>query len=400
MKIVEINATHRGSTGKIMLGIANVLRKNGDEAYTFSSAKKEEAPQGHEFFSTKLENFLHRLFSVTTGISGKGTKRSTKRLLEKIDKIKPDVLHLHNLHGWYINLPMLFDYIRKNNVKTVWTLHDCWAFTAQCSHFTIEKCMKWKTGCYDCPRCGLYPNTYIDRTKKMWHLKKQWFSGVKDLTIVTPSKWLGDLVKESFLQEYPVRVINNGIDLTVFNPTESDFKTKYELGEKRVVLGVAFGWGYRKGLDCFVELSKRLPENYQIVLVGTNDEVDKQLPSNIISIHKTNNQAELAQIYSAADVFVNCTREENYPTVNMEALACGTPVLTFKTGGSAEIIDESCGSAVETDDVDSIEKEIIRICEEKPYSKEACIEKAKSFDMNKRYDDYINLYKVEEREKD
>ena len=233
---------------------------------------------------------------------------------------------------------------------------------------------------------------YLDTSKKMYQLKKEWFCGVENMTIVTPSQWLSDLVKQSFLKDYPVKVINNGIDLSVFKPVESDFREKYGLVDKKIVLGVSFGWGYRKGLDVFVELAKWLSDDYRIVLVGTDANTDSSLPENIISIHRTDNQTELAKIYTAADVFVIPTREENYPTVNMEAIACGTPVVTFKTGGSPEIVDESCGSVVEVDDGDAMEKEIIRICEEKPYSNSACLERAKTFDMNDRFNEYVELY--------
>lgn len=215
------------------------------------------------------------------------------------------------------------------------------------------------------------------------------------MTIVTPSEWLASLVKESYLKYYPVKVINNGIDLNVFKPTESDFRKKYALENKYIVLGVAFGWGRRKGLDVFVELARRLDkEKYKVVLVGTDDNVDKLLPENIISIHRTQNQTELAEIYTAADVFANPTREENYPTVNMESVACGTPVVTFNTGGSPEMLDETCGAAVAKDDNDAMYNEIIRICEAKPYSLEACIKKAKGFDKNEKFGEYIRLYEV------
>ena len=214
------------------------------------------------------------------------------------------------------------------------------------------------------------------------------------MTIVTPSQWLADLVKESFLKEYPVKVIHNGIDLEVFKPTSSDFRERYGIpAEKSVLLGVAFGWGVRKGLDVFVELARRLdPEKYQIVLVGTDEKTDKLLPENIISIHRTQNQTELAEIYTAADLFVNPTREENYPTVNMESIACGTPVLTFRTGGSPEILTEKTGSVVPCDDIDALEQEIRRICIEKPFSQADCLEHAKSFDMHQRFEEYVKLY--------
>ena len=238
-----------------------------------------------------------------TGFNGCFAWFETYKLLKKIDEFKPDIIHLHNLHDSYINLPMLFSYIKKHNVPTVWTLHDCWAFTGQCPHFTMVKCDKWKAGCYGCPQYKEYPASLYDNTKKMWQLKKKWFTGVKNMTIVTPSEWLAGLARESYLKQYPIEVINNGIDLNVFKPTHSNFRKQYGIpGDKYIVLGVSFAWGYRKGLDCFVEMAEKLGEQYQIVLVGTDDEIDKNLPHNIISIHRTQNQKELAEIYSAADI--------------------------------------------------------------------------------------------------
>ena len=395
MRIVEINTVHVGSTGKIMMQIANVARRHGHEAYTFSRAwKGNKAPnEHHHFVGFFLDNVMHRILLPLIGRDDLLSYVGTRALIKKLNKIDPDVIHLHNLHGHYINFPLLFDYIKTNNKRMVWTLHDCWTFTGHCTYFTAVKCDRWKNGCHHCPQSKAYPKMYTDTSREMYRLKKKWFCGVKDMTIVTPSSWLADLVKQSFLKPYPVKVINNGINLSVFKPTESDFREKYNLTHKKVILGVAFDWEYRKGIDVFVELSKRLdPSLYKIVLVGTDNDVDKQLPESIISIHRTQNQAELAELYTAADVFVQSTREENYPTVNMEALACGTPVVTFKTGGSPEILDETCGSVVDCDDVDSMEKEIVRICAEIPYSKEACLKKAEGFDMYKKFEEYVELY--------
>ena len=394
MKVVQINSVSYGSTGKIMLNIAETIRENGGTAYTFSgSQRKNIASDTHRIFGSWAENLVHRGISVITGISERGSSVGTRKLLREIDQISPDILHLHNLHGWYINIPMLFDYIRKKKIKTVWTLHDCWGFTAQCSHFTMEKCEKWKTGCYDCPRYRLYPYTWVDRTRKMYQFKKEWLTGVEDLTIVTPSQWLADLVKQSFLKEYPVRVINNGINLSVFKPTPSNFRAKNHLEDKKIVLGVASGWTYRKGLDVFLELFNRLDASqYQIVLVGTDSAVDQQLPQGIISIHRTQNQKELAEIYTAADVFVNPTREENFPTVNMEAIACGTPVVTFKTGGSAEIIDGCCGKAINYGDVDGMERQLRAVCQENLFSEAGCISCAQKYDMHDKFAQYYELF--------
>jgi glycosyltransferase involved in cell wall biosynthesis len=259
----------------------------------------------------------------------------------------------------------------------------------------MAKCEKWKAGCYECSQYKEYPEAFVDRTKQMWKLKRKWFTGVHDMVIVTPSIWLANLVKESYLKEYPVKVINNGIDLSVFKPTKSDFRKNYQLpADKYILLGVSFGWGKRKGLDVFVELASRLDNRFQIVLVGTDDVVDKQLPENIISIHRTQNQKELAEIYTAADLFVNPTREENYPTVNMEALACGTPVVTFNTGGSPEIITKDCGMVVNRNTVDELLDDIMYISQNHPITEESCLNRAKNFDMNERFRDYADLYRT------
>ncbi len=398
MKTVLINSCNFGSTGNIMLEIAETAENGGYTAavcYPQSRDNSRKQKEKDLIIGTRFSRNIHLQLAGITGLNGCFSYFSTLKLLKKLDKLKPDIIHLHNLHNCYINLPMLFKYIKKHNIKTVWTLHDCWSFTGHCPHFDMIGCDKWKTGCYSCPQYKEYPKSLFDNSKYMYRLKKKWFTGVENMTIVTPSEWLAGLVKESYLKDYPVKVINNGIDLNVFKPTESDFRKKYALENKYIVLGVAFGWGKRKGLDVFVELTKRLDkEKYKIVLVGTDDNIDKLLPDNIISIHRTQNQTELVKIYSAADVFANPTREENYPTVNMEALACGTPVVTFNTGGSPEMLDETCGAAVAKDDNDAMYNEIIRICEKKPYSMEACIKKAKGFDKNEKFGEYIRLYEV------
>lgn len=395
MNIVQINGGAVGSTGKIMFGISAVCTDEKQETLCAAPEVSSGNKTGRNLYI--IQNNNHRKINVLldriTGRHNMHSKIATERLLKVISGFKPDIIQLHNLHEAYINLPMLFKYIKKHNIKTVWTLHDCWAFTGHCPYFDIVGCNKWKTGCYGCPQYKEYPKSLFDNSKYMYRLKKKWFTGVENMTIVTPSEWLASLVKESYLKDYPVKVINNGIDLNVFKPTESDFRKKYALENKYIVLGVAFGWGRRKGLDVFVELARRLDkEKYKVVLVGTDDNIDKLLPDNIISIHRTQNQTELAGIYTAADVFANPTREENYPTVNMEVLACGTPVVTFNTGGSPEMLDETCGAAVAKDDNDAMYNEIIRICEKKPYSLEACLKKARRFDMNERFKEYYDLY--------
>lgn len=396
MKLVEINSCNFGSTGNIMLGIAEMARKEGGDTWVCvpkSRDNSKKSVDGQIFIGNRISRNLHIQLGQMTGYQGCFSVFSTWNFLQKLSEIKPDVIHLHNLHGNYINLSMLFRYIKKHDIPVVWTLHDCWSFTGQCPHFTMVKCGRWKTGCHDCTQYKKYPASKVDRTKQMWYLKKKWFTGVKQMTIVPPSEWLGNLVKESYLKEYPVRVIQNGIDLKMFKPTGSNFREKYHISkEKYILLGVAFGWGERKGLDVFIELADRLDSRFQIVLVGTDETVDKQLPENIISIHRTQNQKELAEIYTVADLFVNPTREENYPTVNMEAIACGTPVVTFKTGGSPEIVNEGTGIVVEENTVDNLYKIIVNEYENGNLDSQKCLEYAKEFDANIWFQKYIGLF--------
>ena len=395
MKLLSVNSGNVGSTGKIMLEItqvANDLGIVGVVTYPASRDNFKKKVDNKIIISNRYDRNIHLWLARITGYNGCFSRITTSVFLRKVKKFKPDVIHLHNLHNCYINLPQLFKFIKKNGIKTVWTLHDCWAFTGQCPHFTLEGCEKWKDGCYGCSLYKQYPATCYDNTKKMWKLKKKWFTGVDNMTLVTPSVWLSKLVKQSFLKEYPVRVINNGIDLSVFKPTESDFRKKYSLEDKFVILGIAFDWGIRKGLDVFLKLAGMLGDEFAIVLVGTTDEIDKQLPDNIISIHRTADQKELAEIYTACDVFVNPTREEVFGLVNAEALACGTPVITFNTGGSVEIPDETCGAVVECEDVNGLFDKIYEFKTE-PKSEEKCLLRAQMFDKDLNYEKYIALYK-------
>ncbi|MDD4772392.1 MAG: glycosyltransferase [Eubacteriales bacterium] len=392
MKIVQINITSGiGSTGKICDGISNIMNiKNINNIIMYSCYDSKH--QNSRRYSSVLSIKINALKSKIFGNYGFNSTTLTTKLLREIDVFNPDIIHLHNIHSHNIDLKLFFLTAKKKSYKLIWTFHDCWAFTGYCVYFTLIDCIKWKNECNNCPQRKDY-SWFLDRSKYLYNEKNKLLKGL-DLHIVTPSQWLATLVKQSFLKEYPVVVINNGINLNVFKPTASEFRDKYNLTEKYIVLGVAFGWGKRKGLDIFIELSKRLDsDKFKIVLVGTDEKTDKLLPDNILSIHRTHNQTELAQVYTAADVFANPTREENYPTVNMESIACGTPVITFRTGGSPEIIDKYTGSIINCDDIDAMEKEIIRICVDKPYSKKECLEKAQCFNMNDRFKEYINLYK-------
>ena len=392
MVIVQLNISCSwGSTGKICDSVSKLLEERGVENYTFYTYG--DNPQGSsnyiKYGNTAYQK-MQALRSRILGNYGFNSSIATNWLIKQLEKINPDVVHIHNIHGHDCHFEKLFRYLKKRNIKVYYTFHDCWAITGYCPHFSMAKCSNWLNGCGNCVLHRRY-SWFFDKSAKNFSRKQAAMQGL-DLTVITPSDWLASLVKKSFLREYPVKVINNGIDLSLFMPTKGQFRNTHQLQDKKVILGVALGWSEAKGLDCFIRLADTLPKDYQVVLIGTDDKTDAVLPDSIISIHRTQNRQELAEIYSAADVFVNPTREDTYPTVNMEALACGTPVLTFRTGGSPEMLDETCGSVVECDDIEALEKEIIRICTEKPYSKEACINKAKEFDKNERFKEYLKLY--------
>lgn len=391
MRIVQINATCGvGSTGKIAVSISELLIQHEIENKILYGSSTNGYHLGTACANpkyTKLQAFKSRVL----GNYGFNSHIETKKIIKELEQFSPDLVLLHNLHGHDCHLTMLFSFLKEKRIKVIWTFHDCWAFTAYCTHFMFDHCERWKDGCNHCPQRKQY-SWFFDRSKELYNRKMKLLSDL-DLTIITPSQWLADLVKQSFLKEYPVHVINNGIDLSVFRPISSSFRKKYSISANQfVLLGVAFGWDKRKGLDVFVELSKRLDrEKFQIILVGTNDETDRLLPASIISIHRTQNQQELAEIYTAADLFVNPTREDNYPTVNMESIACGTPVLTFRTGGSSEIVNETTGAVVDCDDVDAMERMIIYFQQEWSFSADVCTEYAKRFDRRVRYEEYLHL---------
>lgn len=393
--VFEINSVPYGSTGRIMFQIADTIRRYGGIAYTSFSYTK---PRGETFsemdyqIGSALGKALHIVLAKTTGYHGRYSHFSTYCLIQKIKETKPDVIHLHNIHGWYLNWGMLFNYLEKANIPVVWTLHDCWAFTGHCPHFMAVGCEKWKNGCFECPLHKAYPGCFIDDSKKQFAFKKKCFTGIPNLTIVTPSLWLSDLVKESYLKEYQTIVINNGIDLNKFRPRNSDFRKRYKIENKTIILGVAFDWSFRKGIDEFKKLAKDLPQEYAIVLVGISKTVARDLPKRIISIECTQNQEELAEIYSTADLFVNPTKEDNFPTVNLESLACGTPVVTYRTGGSPESLTQECGKVVPYKDYEALRDAIIQMKDAKKSMEKTCIYQAQKFNLDDAYKKYLRLY--------
>lgn len=393
--IIEINGLNYASTGRIMLNIAKTAKKEGFDVFTFcrnSRESKKHLDDGQYLIGFWIDRIVSERLSYILGLNGYFNIINTFVFLNRIKKMKPDLIHLHALCDNYLNINMLFKYIKKNKIPVVWTFHDPWQFTGRCAQ---SICNKWQTGCGNCPYLNIYPKSlFLDNSKFVWKKRKKLYSNIDNLTIVTPSKWLQNQTTLSFFSyNYPIKIINNGIDLNVFKPSYSNVRIKYKLQNKFIIIGVSYGWSIEKGLDTFIYLAKHLPADFQIILVGGNDKTDNLLPDNIISIHKTHNQQELAELYTIADLFVNPTIDENFPTVNIEALACGTPVLTYATGGSAEIIDETCGDSVLTKDREMLIKKILFIYENKPYDRSDCLNRAKHFDMNDKFVEYVDLYK-------
>lgn len=397
MKILEINSSDLFSTGNIMLNVTRVARERGHKVLTASKKCKmsldlKRNDSNHIYIGNRIGNTIHRYWAWMTDLQDTGSYFSTLNFIKKIDRLKPDVIHLHDVVGWYLNIDVLFKYIKRQNIPVVWTFHDCWAFTGRCIYFDDAKCDRWKTGCGNCPQKGYMPGTWwFDLSHWNFERKKRLFSGIKNLTIVTPSHWLANHTNESFLKDYPIKVINNGIDLNIFYPTKGELYHNLRNDGKKIVLGVAGTWSKRKGLADFIRLSETLPENFKIILVGLDKE---QLPfdSKIIAIRRTHNPQELAEIYTAADVLANPTYEDNFPTVNLEALACGTPIVTYKTGGSPESITDRTGLVVEQGNIRAFKSAISTVVESVDnFNESDCVAHAKKYDMNARFNDYVNL---------
>lgn len=341
----HINTVPNGSTGGIMMREHNELLAKGEDSYAFWG-RGREAQNVHEMkFATKPEVYLDVLQTRLDGRTGFHSKAATKRLLKRLDEIKPDVVHLHNLHGYYVNIEMLFNWLAEQDCKVEWTLHDCWAFTGHCTYFTYVKCRQWQSQCAHskpCPQLNIYPKTICKKScAQNFDDKHRLFTSISPerMKLITPSQWLEGLVGQSFLKDYEVEVRHNEIDLTVFKPTPSSFRERYGIGDRFMILGVASPWTERKGLSDFIRLARELDMNqFSIVLVGLSQEQMGALPKNVVGLTRTDSPRELAEIYSTADVLFNPTREDNYPTVNLEAEACGTPVITYDVGGCKETV--------------------------------------------------------------
>lgn len=387
MKILMVNVVCGiRSTGRICTDLATVLEKRGHEVKI--AYGRESVPKEFQKYAVRIGNEtdvkFHGMKARLFDGAGFGSVESTKKFIDWVRQYDPDVIHLHNIHGYYINVKILFDYLKTCGKKIIWTLHDCWSFTGHCTYFEYINCNKWKGGCKSCRQKSEYPARIgPDFSKRNYRIKKKIFTQIPNMILVTPSDWLKKLVGQSFMKEYRVQVIHNGVDTTVFKPRINDIHEKYHCHNKKIVLGVAAIWDRRKGLSTFIELAKYLSDAYQIILIGLSKDQIKQLPSNIIGIEKTDSVKELTEFYTAANVFVNPTLEDNYPTTNLEAIACGTPVITYKTGGSIESA-KMYGKVVEKGNIEEIIEAIKTIDDVKGNSI--------NIDYRNTIEKYISLY--------
>ncbi|WP_279006541.1 glycosyltransferase [Thomasclavelia cocleata] len=338
-RILFINSVCNGSTGMICKNLYKVAVEAGHECCI--AYGRGEAPEGFNTIKigNQLDIYLHVLKARMFDASGFGSKHATKEFIKRIEEFKPDIIHLHNIHGYYVNIEILFKYLKEHpEIKKIWTLHDCWAFTGHCPHFEYDKCMQWKTGCKKCVRTKKYPRSLVDKCNRNYQLKKKIFTDVNNLILVSPSNWLMNLVKKSFLSNYEIQTIKNGINIDIFNQSNEKINTSIDLNNKKIILGVASIWDDSKGLNEFIELSKKITNDYIIILIGKlNNKHIKQF-NNIYNVSNINDSRELAKWYLAAYVFFNPTKGEAFGLTNYEAQACGTPVVTFDAGGTSETI--------------------------------------------------------------
>ena len=347
--IVQINVeSNFGSTGKICENISTYLLEHTYESHIAHGPIHRASDSNTIKIGNKKDYYLHILQTRIFDKHGIGSVGATKDFLKKLEELKPNIIHLHNIHGYYINYELLFQFLKSSNVPVVWTLHDCWAFTGHCTHFEYVGCEKWKTECNKCPLTHKYPASwFVDRSLKNFQQKKEAFTSLSNLTLVPVSKWLARKVKDSFLGIHPTKTITNGIDVEIYKPTSSTtYNTKKGWTKYSIILGIASVWDTTKGWEDFIKMASLLKEDERIVLVGLNKKQIELLPKNIIGLERTESKEELIQLYSLAEVFMNLTYADTYPTTNLEALSCGTPVITYNTGGSVEEITDYNGAII------------------------------------------------------
>lgn len=365
-KLLQINITANwGSHGKIAENIGTLVIENGWESHIAYGRWYNESKSHLYHIGNMTDEYIHGIASRIFDNHGLMSVGATKKLIDHIQEVNPDIIHLHNIHGYYLNYPLLFEYLSQCGKPVVWTLHDCWAFTGHCAHYMFANCEKWKSECNNCPLLSNYPTSVLfDRSKKNYLQKKRSFLSVDNLTLVPVSKWLEGELHQSFFKTKQIHLIQNGINTQRFAPDKQaeSVISKYNIPQnKKLILGVASNW-YRKGLDDFIALRDLLPNDYHIVMVGLSKRDKKKFPSSITGIERTENIDELVALYSASDVFFNPTWEDNFPSTNLEAMACGTPVICYHTGGCPETITPETGLVIDRGDLLSAATAIKQVC--------------------------------------
>lgn len=398
-KVVQINTVCNGSTGQIMHDIQLAAQQAGYDTISFVGRRKVYTDVKCEKFGNAASFWLHVILNTLFDIQGKGSYWTTRRLLKRLREEKPDIIHLHNLHGYYLNLSLLFHYLNTEfEGRVYWTFHDCWPFTGHCPYFVMAGCDKWKNECYRCPQKKQYPISFgLDRSTANYKWKKKLFTARKEFVIITPSQWMKGLIRESFFQDRRIEVVNNGIDSSVFYPRTDKEQIAYVLkkyripAQKKILLGVASIWERRKGLDLFVRLADDITEDYVIVLVGLSKRQIQKMPNRIIGVERTENKKELAVLYSASQIFVNPSIEESFSMVTVEAMACGTPVIALDTSAVAELVDTECGVIVSGNNP-KIYREAIHHIESAGMKREKIAAKAKRYSKEQMTERVLELY--------
>lgn len=397
-KLLQINViVNSGSTGHIAEEIGRLAMANGWKSYIAYGRWACTSQSELIRIGNQIQILFHVAQSLIGDRHGQGSARATRKLVAKIREIRPDIIHLHNIHGYYLNYKILFEFLVHTDIPVVWTLHDCWSMTGHCSHFQPIGCDRWKQGCFECPNLRNYPRSlFRDNSKNNYRWKKSLFPSVKNLTIVPVCGWLEKIVEKSFLKDLKRKVIVNGINLDVFHPTagQDEIRQTFRLTDCYLLLAVATVWNADKGLHDILSLRSLLSARYVIVMIGLTRKQIKHLPAGIIGLKRTENARQLARWYSAADVFINPTYQDTLPTVDIEALACGTPVATYDTGGSADILSEDTGVLVKCGDTFGLFTAVTHITEKgKSFYTKACRRRAeKYFNKQERFRDYLRLY--------
>lgn len=389
-KLLQINVSANwGSHGKIAEQTGLLAMQRGWEVFMAYGRQLGKSHLNKIRIGSDFDVKEHAVESLLLDNHGLASRCATKLLVKQIHEIQPDIIHLHNIHGYYLNFQILFEFLKEYGKPVVWTLHDCWPFTGHCTHFEYDGCFKWKERCHDCVNRKAYPKSlFLDRSRRNFELKKRLFSSLPNLTIVSVSEWLDRYVEQSFLGNANTVVIHNGIDVDVFSPRQRVLRKGYN------ILGVASNWKMRKGYPDFIKLRELLPTDYNITLVGLTQKEINALPDGMTGVCRTNSIEDLVNVYCNADVLVNLTYEDNYPTINLEAQACGTPVITYRTGGSAESITDKTGIVVERGNIEKVADEVRNICSGSTIiTREECRRHAeKTHDWHNCFKEYIELY--------